>query len=84
MTELNKWERYDVARSRLKIMVGHYAELIRDEEKKSMPDTSKIEAWEDLQDELSDRETMLSVDDTEAIEQINTTYGPAATAIMKG
>jgi len=80
----DKWAEYDVARNRLRIMVGHYAELIRDEEKKSSPDTNKIEQWEDLQHELSEKESLLSADDVADISLINETYGPLTQTIMKG
>jgi hypothetical protein len=82
-TEPTNWERYDLARSRLNIMIGHYSELIRGEEQNTTPDAKKIRAWEGLQDELADRDAVLSVDDLEAVELINLAYGPAASAIMK-
>jgi hypothetical protein len=78
-----KWEHYDLACSRLNIMIGHYSELIHHEESRSTPDTQKIQVWEDLQDELSNRATMLSVDDLEAVERINVAYGSAVSTIMK-
>lgn len=78
-----KWECYDIACSRLSLMIGHYSELIHHEESQSKPDTLKIDAWVRLQNELSDRERMLSVDDVEAVEKINVAYGPAVSAIMK-
>ncbi len=80
----DKWAQYDVARNRLRIMVGHYSELIRDEENKSTPDMDKIEQWEDLQHELSEQESLLSADDISTITKINETYGPLTQAIMKG
>ncbi|PHX42860.1 hypothetical protein [Pseudomonas sp. AK106] len=83
MTERNKWERYDLARAALSIMVSHYAELIGDEGKKAAPDATKIHAWEDLQFELSRRQSRLLVDDEGEVEQINSTYGPQAAAVMK-
>lgn len=83
VTVSSKWERYDVACSRLSLMIGHYSELIHREEISSKPDTLKISAWVGLQDELSDREMMLSVDDVESVDQINVAYGPAVSAIMK-
>ena len=43
----------------------------------------KINAWVGLQDELSDRATLLSVGDLDAVEQINVTYCPTVRAIMK-
>jgi hypothetical protein len=79
-----KWAQYDVARNRLRIMVGHYSELIRDEENKPTPDMNKIEQWEDLQHELSEKESLLSADDVSDIALINETYGPLTQAIMKG
>jgi hypothetical protein len=82
VTVSSKWERYDVACSRLSLMIGHYSELIHREEISSKPDTLKINAWVGLQNELCDRETLLSVDDLEAVEQINVAYGPAVNAIM--
>lgn len=84
MSVNNKWADYDVAKNRLRIMIGHYSELIRDEELTPSPDIDKIEQWEDIQHELSEKETLLSVDDTDAISQINETYGPLTQAIMKG
>jgi hypothetical protein len=41
-TEHTKWECYDLARSRLSILIGHYSELIQREESSSKPDTLKI------------------------------------------
>ena len=84
MNNANKWEQYDVARNRLRIMVGHYSELIRNEESKAVPDIEQIEKWEDEQHELSEKESLLSVDDTSGIAEINETYGPLTQAIMKG
>lgn len=81
--EPTKRERYDLALSRLNIMIGHYSELIRGEEQSTTPDANKIRAWEGLQDELANRDSMLSVDDVEAVERINVAYGPAVRAIMK-
>jgi hypothetical protein len=83
VTGSSKWERYDVACSRLSLMIGHYSELIHREESSSNPDKLKINAWVGLQDELSDCERMLSVDDVEAVGQINVAYGPAVSEIMK-
>jgi hypothetical protein len=83
VTGSSKWERYDIACSRLSLLIGHYSELIHREESSSKPDTLKINAWVGLQDELSDLEMMLSVDDLEAVEKINVAYGPAVSAIIK-
>jgi hypothetical protein len=83
VTGSSKWECYDIACSRLSLMIGHYSELIHREESSSKPDTLKINAWVALQDELSDRATLLSVDDLDAVEQINLAYGPAVSAIMR-
>lgn len=42
MTGSSKWERCDVACSRLSLTIGHYSELIHREEISSKPDTLKL------------------------------------------
>ncbi|KFE44862.1 hypothetical protein [Pseudomonas syringae] len=61
----SKWKAYDLAQARLELLIGHYSEIIRDEEQNAQPDLSKIEHWERQQDAVTDQRDALRIDDEE-------------------
>ena len=61
----SKWKAYDLAQARLELLIGHYSEIIRDEEQQAKPDLRKIEHWEKLQDVVTDQRDALRIDDEE-------------------
>ena len=83
MADVNKWERYDIAKSQLQLVIGHYSQLIREEESKPSPDFELIRKWEDTQDDLSDMDSLLSADDKEQIEGVIASYGDLVSKIME-
>lgn len=74
MQQANQRKQYDIAKGRLALMIGHYAQLISDEYKKQSPDLDKINDWESAQEELEFTDSMLSVDDAEEIKKVNVSY----------
>jgi len=61
----SKWSAYDLAQARLELLIGHYSEVIRDEEQQAKPDLRKIEHWEKLQDVVTDQRDALHLEDEE-------------------
>ncbi len=82
MNDAEKWAAYDVAKNRLHLLIGHFSELVFNEEQKAAPDLEQIEKWEAEQDAIIDQEAALTVEDQEAIEQINSQLGPVVQALM--
>jgi hypothetical protein len=83
MLTRDKYARYDIAKSRLRLMVGHYAELIRDELKKTSPNQTRIAELEAAQDALDDTDSLLSVDDASKVESIIAAYEETIAKIME-
>lgn len=61
----SKWKAYDLAQAHLELLIGHYSEVIRDEEQQAKSDLRKIEHWERLQDAVTDQRDALRIDDEE-------------------
>lgn len=76
-------EKYDIAKSLLQLMIGHYSELIRAEEKLNNYNQEKVTAWEQAQDALSETDSMLSVEDEDQIEDVISSYGEFVNNFMK-
>lgn len=76
-------DRYDIAKSRLLLVIGHYAELIRAEYLKPSRDEQRISDLEAAQEALEDTDNMLSVEHTDKIETIIATYEGTIQKIMK-
>lgn len=66
----SKWVNYDVARSRLHMLIGEYSTLIHTEEQNVSPDMAKIAFLESEQNKVIDQYDILSADDIELTSRI--------------
>lgn len=80
MNESKMWERFDIAKNCISLLIGHYSALIFEEEQKPVADAARVAFLEAEQDKIIDVQDSIlltvSVKDQAAIEQIITTYQP--------
>ncbi|NHZ35363.1 zeta toxin family protein [Massilia rubra] len=80
MSQSEKREEYDIAESRLHLLISYYSQCVYKEEHKAIPDMKQIAQWENEKRSLMALARALELEDQAAIADINATYGPVLRA----
>ncbi|MDG3756579.1 hypothetical protein L5B08_19140, partial [Pseudomonas aeruginosa] len=83
MDSKENWKAYDLAEWTLDLMIGHYSELIFNEQNRELPDLEKIQTWRNEQDKLDEERDSLRVDEASNSIRIIEAYGPTTKEFMK-
>lgn len=83
MSDREKWKQYDLAQSKLLLLLGYYSSFIAIEGKKPVPDPEQIAHWRDKQRSMSLLLREVWVDDHAGVANINATYGPILRAFRE-